>query len=234
MTAADLIRQALLDVEAVGYADTVPALLTADGLIVLNNLISSWNAEDLLIPSITKVTKILTAAIGQYTLGSGGDVNITRPMTIESAWISDSSNTSTILELKIMADYANIKLKLHQGRPEELFYNPAYPLGTIFLWPVPDQGYTLNLDLKSPLSRIALSTDTINTPDDWLRALQTNLAYELAPRFDVEDILVIKDKAQESKDSLKLLHSQPGEEVSFDLAALGRRDNFVRDINSDI
>jgi hypothetical protein len=231
MTAADLIRQSLLDVEAVGYADTVPATLTADGLIVLNNLISAWNAERLLIPSITKVTKVLTVGLEQYSIGSGGDINTTRPMSIASAWVRDTQNVDYPLTIKASQDYAIIRNKTSKGRPRDLFYNPAYTLGRIFLYYVPDLAYTLNLDLLAPLSRIALSTDTINTPDEWLRGLAANLAYELAPRFDVEDILVIKDRARESKDALKDLNAPPVPESFVDNAIMlgGRNRNIETD-----
>ena len=209
MTANELIRQALLKIEAVGHNDTADAVLLADGLINLNNLISSWNAEKLLIPSITKVTKTLVAGTASYTIGSGGDINTTRPMSISSAFIRDASNYDYDLDIRAMEEYASITAKITQSQPRYLFYNPAYSLGKIYLYPTPDDSTdTLHLDLVVPLAEIATGATTVDLPNEYKRALIYNLAFDLDPSFDSGSEMSIAAIASQSKAVLKRLNAK--------------------------
>ena len=217
MTADELIRQALLKVEAVGYSDTVPTVMAADGLINLNNLISSWNAETLLIPSITKVTKTLTAGTASYTIGSGGDINTTRPISISRAFIRDTSNYDYDLDIRAMDEYASITAKTTQSQPRYLFYNPAYSLGKIYLYSTPDDSTdVLHLDLVVPLAEIATGGTTVDLPNEYKRALIYNLAFDLDPSFDSGSEMSIAAIAAQSKAVLKGLNANVVPLARFD------------------
>jgi hypothetical protein len=66
--------------------------------------------------------------------------------------------------------------------PSDLFYSADWPLGGIYLWPVPTTAYTLELEIETLLAAVAL-TDTFSLPQGYQRALRLTLAEHLAPPF---------------------------------------------------
>jgi len=221
MTAENIIRQALLKIEAVGFNDIVSTQLKSDGLIALNNLISSWSAEGLNIPYITLYNSVLTVDKASYTIGSGGDFNTTRPIQIRNAFIRDSSDNDYPVTIKSILEYAKIVDKTVTGRPYWLFYNPEWTLGKIYLYPVPDDTESLHLDMFVALSEISVVTDNVNLPNEYKRALIYNLAVELSSTFNTENLLIIKNIADESKRIIKALNIKPLPVLSVDNALIG-------------
>ena len=232
-TAKALIRKALLKVEAVGYSDVLadddPRIV--DGLEDLNNLISSLNAEGLMIPSVTKISHTLVAGTNNYTIGTGADIDTTRPMSIGSAFIRDSNNYDHYVDIKAIEEYARISAKTTQGRPDRLYYNPAYSLGKIYLYLTPDTAEDLHMDLIVPLSEISAVGDTVDLPSEYKRMLIYNLALDIAPEADIEDWPELVRIANESKRFVKRLNIQPVPLMRMDnaLSGRGRRYNIDSD-----
>ncbi len=232
-TAKELIRQTLLKVEAVGYADVLADddQRIVDGLESLNNLISSLNEEGLMIPSVTKVSKTLVAGTNEYTIGTGADIDTTRPMSIRTAFIRDSNDYDHHVEIKAIEKYARIAAKTTQGRPSNLYYNPAYSLGKIYLYMTPDTAEDLHMDLIVPLAEISAVGDTVDLPREYKRMLIYNLAIDIAPQFDIEDYQILVRVANETKRVIKRLNIQPVPMMTMDnaLTGKGRRYNIDSD-----
>ena len=232
-TAKALIRKALLKVEAVGYSDVLADddQRIVDGLEDLNNLISSLNAEGLMIPSVTKISHTLVAGTNNYTIGTGADINTTRPMSIGSAFIRDSNNYDHHVDIRAIEEYARISVKTTQGRPYRLYYNPAYSLGKIYLYLTPDTAEDLHMDLIVPLSEISAVGDTVDLPREYKRMLIYNLALDIAPEADIEDWPELVRIANESKRFVKRLNIQPVTLMRMDnaLSGRGRRYNIDSD-----
>ena len=91
MTAQELIKAALRAVGAIPTGETPTASELADGLEALQIMLRSWAAEGLLIYAYTEDTHTLTAGDGEYSIGSGGDIDTTRPERIESAYIKSGN-----------------------------------------------------------------------------------------------------------------------------------------------
>ncbi len=66
--------------------------------------------------------------------------------------------------------------------PRKLFYSPDWPNGSIYMWPVENTAYTLELEFEQLLSSM-LATDTFNLPMGYQQALRLTLAELLAPAF---------------------------------------------------
>jgi hypothetical protein len=232
-TAKALIRKALLKVEAVGYSDVLADddQRIVDGLEDLNNLISSLNAEGLIIPSLTKISHTLVAGTNNYTIGTGGDINTTRPMSITNAFIRDSNNYDHHVTIRAISDYAKISSKSTQGRPTKLYYNPTYSTGKIYLYLNPDTAEDLHMDLMVPLSEISAVGDTVDLPGEFKRMLIYNLALDIAPEADIEDWPELVRIANESKRFVKRLNIQPVPMMTLDSALTGQGRRY--NINSD-
>jgi hypothetical protein len=105
------------------------------------------------------------------------------------------------------------------GPPDRLYYFADYPIGTIYLYPVPAQIYTITLDSWKALPELTTLTAEINLPPEYLNPLRKSLAAQMAyeyGRMDVYPGLAIE--AEKSMTSLKRFHSYPVKETKHELA----------------
>ncbi|MCK5608073.1 hypothetical protein KAR91_39700, partial [Candidatus Pacearchaeota archaeon] len=128
-------------------------------------------------------------------------------------------------------EYARISAKTTQGRPDRLYYNPAYSLGKIYLYLTPDTAEDLHMDLIVPLSEISAVGDTVDLPSEYKRMLIYNLALDIAPEADIEDWPELVRIANESKRFVKRLNIQPVPLMRMDNALNGRGRRY--NIDSD-
>lgn len=188
-TALDLITDAL-EIDGI-YApgETISSADSARGLTVLNDMIDSWSNDSLAVYARTEISKVLTIGDSQYTVGSGGDINVTRPLRVldgyGAAYVVDSNSNRYPLEV-VQQDRWNLIANIvtvNSDVPTTLFYDPQYPLGVINLYPVPSQAYTLYFDALLQLTTLVSLTTSISLPPGYERAIKRNLALELWPYF---------------------------------------------------
>lgn len=110
-----------------------------------------------------------------------------RPDKIEAAFLrqlteSQPNQIDYYLDiLQSMEDYNRIALKQLQSFPEYVFYDPAWPLGKVFAWPVPQANiYGLFITVKEqlPVAFPSLAT-LLNLPYEYYGAILYNLAIRL-------------------------------------------------------
>jgi hypothetical protein len=212
-TVRDLITSALLDLEAIASGESPTANEAQDALRRLNLLLETWRLERLLTYAVDTVTKVLTGA-SSYTIGSGGDINTTRPVALERAG-QRLAGTSPTLEypLEPLTDeqYEAIALKgLQSTIARWIYMDRAFPLATIYTWPVLPAGDTLALYLLHPLTAFASLDTTVALPPGYALALQTSLSIELASMFrDCTITPALAAQAIRSKALIKTINSQP-------------------------
>lgn len=81
-------------------------------------------------------------------------------------------------------DYLNLPNKTTSGTPVQFYYQPLIDTGKLFIWPAPTSTDTyLDCTGYFPLDVFDDSADAPDFPDEWLEALEYNLAVRLAPRF---------------------------------------------------
>jgi hypothetical protein len=228
-TVDDLLRRALLAVEAIGYKDTVEAQLKADGLELINNLISSWSGDGLMIPFVTEFNNVLTIGQSSYTIGSGGDFNTARPVRVAEGWIRDTSGTDFVLKQLARRDYTEIEQKSSSGRPERFWYYDQYPTGKIVFDNVPSKAETVYFNLWDYLTEFAATTDTVILPPEYKRAIIFNLGIDWSPEWGGAPAETIRI-ANESKKVIERLNVQPIPESNFDEALY--RDRYGFNINA--
>ena len=149
----------------------------------------------------------LVAGTNTYTVGSSGAFNTVRPFRIESAYIRDSNNNDTILEiLSDMARYDSIATKTTQGKPYILFYDPQMSLGKVYLYYTPNEACTLSWSAWKPVTQVATSATALTFPPGYERALKYNLAVEMAPEYGRSVTPEVAVIAQESKRVIKNLN----------------------------
>ena len=184
MTIGDLIKGSLRLIGVIASGETPSADEMKDSLSSLNVMLDGWSTKRLTIYASTLDSLTLAVGTASYTVGTGGTFNTSRPTRVLSAYTRDSNGNDCDLKVYTERDrYNEIVDKDTSGRPEELFYDSSYTLGTIYLYPVPEQAYTLYMESLKPLSQLSGYTTEISLPDGYLRALKYNLAIELAPEF---------------------------------------------------
>ena len=162
-----------------------------DGLQDLQNMLSSWSADGLIVPY--SVTESFTLTVGQavYTIGVTGDspdltTSTGRPVKITSAFIRISNVDYPINTDMTKREYNALSSKDTEGRPNELYYDPQYPLGKIKFNYEADSAYTFHLVSEKVLVNPTAQGTTFSIPLEYNRAMVYNLAIELAVDNDIQ------------------------------------------------
>lgn len=229
-TAGDLIRKALGKLLVIGTQDTLTSSEMEDGLDALNLMLDSWRLERLSLWSLKHDSKVLTGSQGSYTIGPGGDIDTTRPTKIEDAFVR-GTNVDYPIDLIGQTQYDAIAYKITTGIPRKLFYDAAYPIGTIYLYPVPiSSAYTLFINSYSEIESFSNIADVYSLAPGYARAIIFNLAIELAPDYNKTAAPEVVKMAAQSKRFLKRINS-PDVRMFADRALL--RNGGLYDITSD-
>lgn len=164
-----------------------------DAFRILNAMLDSWNTERLTIYSIAQYDMPLVSGQQAYTIGAGGQWNIPRPSRIERAnlvYISEDSAAPLEFPMEILTldGWRCIPQKNVQSTfPLQLYYDAGFQgptgLGTVYVFPVPQVINTIRLFLWTLFKQFATVEDYVAFPAGYLKAIQYNLARELAMRF---------------------------------------------------
>lgn len=209
-----IISRALRLYGALGIGETMSADVQSAGLEALNAMLDSSSTDRLALYATSRTTKVLTASDGEYSIGSGGDINVTQPVSVENANLILAGGTRED-ELRVMGadEWASEPYKSSTGTPYGIHFARGITSsrGTVYVVYVPDAAHTLVLYLKSQFAQIAASaidTDYV-LPQGALEAIVFNLALRMA----AEDGKTVSDDVRATAiDSLaayKISNHQP-------------------------
>lgn len=203
-TALNIIERALLDLTVLGDGEVASAQQASDGLVYLNDLIESWANEGLLINQIITDDFTVSGA-ASYTMGTGGDINTTRPIHIKSVYFT-SSGVDYPVDIVSREEYEAITIKTNGSTyPYMVYPDYAYPLVTIYQYPVPSGG-TLHISSEKPLTAMSTTATALALPPGYERALRLNLAVELMPQYGYQNAQIIA-MAEDAKRKIKRTNS---------------------------
>ena len=235
-TSLTIITDALLDLGVLA-ADEVPTAGQANqALRRLNNMIDSWNTENLAVYGATQQIVPLVANQQEYTIGPGGDVDIPRPNDITQAAarqmsLPEAQRIDYPLYILNDAEWQSVpQKKLQSSWPNmAVYFNMTYPLIRAFVYPSPTTGeFALVFWYIGILSNLALNT-VINLPPGYKRALTANLCIELASSYGVEVPATVQQIAVNSKADIKTQNLQINE-MSLDSELRNGRYNIFTDL----
>jgi hypothetical protein len=212
MTAVDLLTLALKDIGALGIGQSIGPDDTADGLATLNMMLGEWQAERLSVYHLADTPLVSTGA-QSYTVGSGGNFNIQRPVRIEGAYARLNAGSASAIDYPVTLldsreDYARIALKGLTSFPEFAYYDPAYPLGNLIFYPVPNASFELHILTMEVLPQFAAPGAVINLPPQYLSAIRYNLGPYLAPSYQIEPLPSLVRRAANAKRIIKRMNTQ--------------------------
>lgn len=223
-TVSDIITSALQNLGAIAIEEAPTAAEAAGALATLNNMISTWNTESLLVYNITENVFPFVAGQASYTIGDGGNFNIPRPVKIDLAYSRDSQGNDYVMGVTDSPDlYSSIVSKYTQSTfPTFLYDNGDFPLKTLTFWPVPsDASYSAVLWCWGPIASFANLADPVSLPPGYNLALEYNLAVLLAPKYGKKPDETLLALAVSSKAQLKRINYSI-KEMSFDPAMTGQ------------
>lgn len=228
-TGLDLITDAMKSIGAVSAGEAPTSGESADALVALNRMIDAWGADNLTVYTVGRTVKTLTSGIAPYTIGTGGDINIVRPVSINAAGIILDSTASPTVEVPIdvltVQRYEEVRTKGLSGSPAwAVYFDHAWTagLGTVTVFGVPTTSTTqLVLYCPTALTTVALTGTTYTWPPGYEEALQYNLAIRLAAIFPSAPsrLPAIAKLAQDSLARIKRVNERPTE-LRCDPAAL--------------
>ena len=204
VTAYDIVIQALKKAGVLGVGQTPLAEDTNDAFYDLNDMIAQWARKRWLMWHLLDISLVSTGAMS-YTVGIGGDFNTPRPDRLEAAFFrqivpSQPNQIDYPLELiESREEYNNIALKSLMTFPTNIFYDAAYPMGTINPWPVPQATiYEIHLTVKDTLTQFSTLNQVLNMPPEFVAAMKFNLAIRLRQSYQLPVDLALVALAKDS------------------------------------
>lgn len=211
LTVRDLLTGSLIDLEQVSAGEP-PSPEDLDlSLDRANEFLDNLKTETLSPYTITRTTWPLTSA-ATITIGSGGTVNVERPINPQAITGIGYVDTSTSPETEYLLgqpstidDYMGLVQKgLSSPFPTCFYYNPTYPLGTLVPWPLPTASGLLGvIYARTTVSTFSSINDSLSLPPGYRRYLRSRIALEMAAAFGVEPKQSVKDTARESTANVK-------------------------------
>jgi hypothetical protein len=175
MTVQQLVNLALRKINVIASGESPSSDESADALVVLNQLVDSWTAQQVPLYSITAQTKTLTGA-ASYALA-------TRIARIKSAATLTAAGLNFPIDVVDAGRWAAIPDKTRTGLYiESLYYDHVLATGTVYVTPKPSAG-TLEVWSYTPLAAFGALGDTVTLPVGYERALSAALAADLAPEY---------------------------------------------------
>lgn len=229
-TVQDLITAALRRLRVISGSDPADGDTLTDALLRFNDWIDDLRNEDLLKYARLRTTWALSSATS-YTIGSGGTINIDRPISpqdIENCGFIDTALSPTyeyLLGVPLSEDArAGIPMKsLTSVYPQSWYYNPTIPLGLLYPWPIPSSSSLLGVIYTGiNMSEMTLVTSLV-LPPGYRRMLRDGIAIELAPEFHVSDPAILGPLTasyREAKSHIKSSNARLYDLVQPDACAL--------------
>ncbi|MCU0949522.1 MAG: hypothetical protein MUC68_00335 [Burkholderiaceae bacterium] len=204
-TVRDLLTRSMRVAQILGAGDPMDANDADDALLSVNQMLDAWQAERLYCYAIQEVTHALTAGIGTYTIGPAGTIAIAvRPVRVEYAFTRDATGFDRLCEVVPWEQWSAIAIKgLGNDYPSALYYQPAYPLGSINLWQEPLADLTLHLGVWTQLSEFASLDAVPALPPGYEDAIVFSLAERLCPEYGKEPYAALVKMAQQARANIQ-------------------------------
>ena len=191
-TAETLIKAAMRAIGALASGETPTTDEYADALESMKFMFRHWSSKNIRLYYTKQDTLTITGA-SSYTIGSGGDCDTVRPVSIRGGYYGDAGGVSYPIMMIDEAKYRAINYKSLTGPSYYAWYNPEFPLGKLYPWPLASG--TLYLDSLKPLSDPAAITSDVEFPPEYDEAIKWNLALRLCPEFGKEPTIMMNSFA---------------------------------------
>lgn len=217
LTQSEVIYEAL---QLIGVYDPEETISSADfdtASRSLNMMLKTWSADGVKLWKRATATLTLVADQKSYTIGTGGDLVINKPLHIIEAYRTES-DIDTPLDAISWQEYIELSSKATSSIPTQFHYQPGNTTGTLYIWPVADAtaaaNITINLTYYSYLEDMDAISNNFDFPTEWLETIAYNLAVRIAPKFQ-RPLSAIPEVAQMAQVLYQQLRSWDEEDTSI-------------------
>lgn len=201
-TPSDLLTLSLKMANVLGVGQVASAEDMNDLFNLMNMMLAQWQRRRYMVYQLITASKQATGAIS-YTVGPGGDFDIARPAKLEFAYFRQNANTplpvSYPLEiLRAREDYDRISIKDLNAFPRYAYYDAGYPLANLFVWPIPNNQYEIDITVMQQLQQFTTINDQIALPPEYSAAIMWNTALEAFAMYGLPINPVVQGKAEAS------------------------------------
>jgi len=216
-TPLDIINLALLDSGIIGQGQTASAEDTNNAYTRMQWMVEQWQRQRYLSFHLINLQLASTGQVAPYTIGPGGQFAIgTRPDRLETGnffrQLVQSSPNQVDYPLELLEsfeDYNRIRLKQLTTFPGYVFYDPGYPLGSLYFWPIPQANiYLMNVLIKCTLIDIITSAGLTTVldatlPNEYFQAIYLSLAEILRTAYRLPLDPALSGRAKASREVLR-------------------------------
>lgn len=199
-TGRDLATQALNELMVYGPGDSIIGDDAAFVLSKLTRLLDKWNAIERAVWGVQFQSFPITPALQPHTIGPLTATWTTplRPNTIDGANLIVGT-VRTPVDVQDAKWWLNKSVhSLASTIPTDLYYENDWPNGNVFLWPVPQSPYILEIMSRTVIAQVGLN-DVVSFPPGYLDAIILTLAEMCATPFEVAVSAELKREAQDAR-----------------------------------
>lgn len=194
-----IITQALRKIQVGVGGETLATEYTAIGIDALNTLLRSWAADGVRLWLNETQNYALVDGTSAYTLSP-------RVLEVYQAY-RRASNNDVPVRLITREEYARLPDKTTEGAPTQVWVDRRRTSVVATVWPVPGSAeasasMALRLDVKRQIEDVTATSEDVEFPPEWLKALVYNLAVEIAPDFNKVPSPLVLQTASDTYDAL--------------------------------
>lgn len=154
-TARDFVIMSMKEAGVIGLGQTPNSEDINDCYTLLIRMLAQWQKRRWIVPNLIDVYARGNNAISN-PIGPGQYYNSLRPDKIQSAYFKQFNSGSNDVSYPLIPiwsyeDYSQISLKQLNTWPTYYFYDNAFPVGNVFIWPIPSTDYEIHLIVKGPI-----------------------------------------------------------------------------------
>lgn len=181
---------------------------SADALIAVNAMLDSWRNDRLMAYALQDETLTMVVADASYTIGPSGDLNTTRPVSIESAFMREGGIDYPV-RIVDAEEFNSIPDKTSTGNIVHfVYYEGTMATGTLKVWPVPTATNVLHITTRVPFTALTLA-GTVSLPPGWEDAIASNGAIAISAEFQLNPSQSVIKMAADSLRGIKRANSRP-------------------------
>lgn len=181
----DIIADALREIGVYRPIDTLRAEDQVEGVKRCNRILDSWSARKAYAYATTFSEFTLTAGHSPNLIGPGLEspnfAATSRPVRIESCSLVLTDQTPNVdqpINIRDRAWWASQRVKgLQSNVPTDLYYEPDFPSGSLYFWPVPSFNYGVRLESWVEIGQFPVTSAGVPNPK---AAFAAPPGYELA------------------------------------------------------
>ncbi|MEM1343858.1 MAG: hypothetical protein AAGI34_04660 [Pseudomonadota bacterium] len=230
-TVADIVRDALITLRAIGRSETPSTSQMQRGRERLAALIEIWSLKGVFVRGRAVETFTLTETKNTYTWGVGGDWDSAKPIDIFTSFSTLGSDNRQVQELGAEA-WSRIPTRQVVARPNFYWHEPGMPYDIMRFDCFPSDETITIVSSKALDTSQGLFDETGFFPGYDL-ALMWGLAVELAPEYGYPngEMRVLGQTAKNHYRTLTAHNTRPGV-LHVDPAITGARGRGRYDVRS--